>query len=67
MTEKNSVYEMDGTPIEIATDIGYALFELATFMVDEKISQSGWNDTLSELMKNIEGSVKAAHESEVQL
>lgn len=62
---KKGEYEFDGSMIDVITDIGYAIFNVASSM--EKISKQNWNDTLDRLMGTLKGAVNNAHEEAKKL
>lgn len=60
---KNEIFCVRGSTIDVITDIGYAIFEVASTM--SQTSDLNWDDTLARLMGSLTRAVKTAHE-EVQ-
>ncbi len=56
----NLKFEAYGDMVDVITDIGYAVFNVACAM--SQLSQTDWNKTLEKLMRSIEGSVKYAYQ-----
>ena len=56
---KNGVYEFEGNMIDVITDIGFAIFNVAVGIAT--VSGSSWNKAFKQLMNSLTKSVKSAY------
>lgn len=56
---KTGVYEFEGSMIDVITDIGFAIFNVAVGIAT--VSGSSWNKAFKQLMNSLTKSVKAAY------